>query len=119
MVENSTLHKMFGGFEVEADRLSLTQAQIKQFVKQYPDCLKKGGNGTFFCSRLAVNFSSQPCIFSQTVASGCARAASRSIASSWPRSVIDWWFRGWRSKLNPQHIAVKSSRGFLSIQRRE
>ena len=37
MVENITLHKMFSGFEVEADRPSLTQAQIKQFVKRYPD----------------------------------------------------------------------------------
>jgi hypothetical protein len=33
---------------VEAVHLSLTQAQIKQFVKRYPDWLKKGGNGTFF-----------------------------------------------------------------------
>src|ERR1700730_2065251 len=32
MVENITLHKMFDGFEVEADHLSLTQSQIKQFV---------------------------------------------------------------------------------------
>jgi hypothetical protein len=63
MVENITLHKMFGGFEVEADQLSLTQAQIKQFVRRYPDWLKKGGNGTFFCSRFAVNFSSRPYIF--------------------------------------------------------
>jgi hypothetical protein len=45
MVENITLHKMFGDFEVEADHLSLTQTQIKQFVKRYSDWLKKGGNG--------------------------------------------------------------------------
>jgi hypothetical protein len=56
MVENSTLHKMFGGFEVEADRLSLTQAQTKQFVKQYPDWLKKGGNGTFFLFKVGSEF---------------------------------------------------------------
>jgi hypothetical protein len=38
--------------------------------------------------------------------SGGARAPLfRSIASSWARSVIDWWFRSWRSDLNPQHIA--------------
>jgi hypothetical protein len=45
MVENLTFHKMFGGFEAEAVHLSLTQAQIKQFVKRYSDWLKKGGNG--------------------------------------------------------------------------
>ena len=56
MVENITLHKMFGGFEVEADRLSLTQAQIKQFVKRYPDWLKKGGNGTFFLFKVSSEF---------------------------------------------------------------
>ena len=48
MVENLMFHEMFGGFEAEADHLSLTQAQIKQFVKRYPDWLKKGGNGTIF-----------------------------------------------------------------------
>jgi hypothetical protein len=56
MVENVTLHKMFGGFEVEADRLSLTQAQIKQFVKRYPDWLKKSGNGTFFLFKVGSEF---------------------------------------------------------------
>jgi hypothetical protein len=48
MVENITLHEMLDGFEVETEHLSLTQGQIKQFVKRYPDWLKKGGNGTFF-----------------------------------------------------------------------
>jgi hypothetical protein len=56
MVENSTLHTMFGGFEVEADRLSLTQAQTKQFVKQYPDWLKKGGNATFILFKVGSEF---------------------------------------------------------------
>jgi hypothetical protein len=56
MVENVTLHEMFGGFGVEADRLSLTQAQIKQFVKRYPDWLKKGGNGTFFLFKVGSEF---------------------------------------------------------------
>jgi hypothetical protein len=48
MVRDSTFQEMFGGFGVALDRLTLTQAQIKQFVKRYPNWLKKGGNGTFF-----------------------------------------------------------------------
>jgi hypothetical protein len=56
MVENITLHEMFDGFEVEADHLSLTQAQIKEFVKRYPDWLKKGGNGTFFLFKVESEF---------------------------------------------------------------
>jgi hypothetical protein len=56
MVENVTLHKMFGGFEVEADHLSLTQAQIKHFVERYPDWLKRGGNGTFFLFKVGSEF---------------------------------------------------------------
>ena len=47
---------MFGGFEVEADQLSLLQAQIKQFVMRYPDWLKKGGNGTFFLFQVGSEF---------------------------------------------------------------
>jgi hypothetical protein len=39
---------MFGSFGVAVDRLALTQAQIKQFAKRYPNWLKKGGNGSFF-----------------------------------------------------------------------
>jgi hypothetical protein len=41
---------------VGLDFLALTQAQIKQFAKRHSDWLKKGGNGTFFCSRSATNF---------------------------------------------------------------
>jgi len=48
MVRDSTFQEMFGGLGVAFDQLALTQAQIKQFVKRYPDWLKKGGNGTFF-----------------------------------------------------------------------
>ena len=43
-------------FEVAADQLSLTQAQIKQFVRRYPDWLKKGGNGTFFLFKVGSEF---------------------------------------------------------------
>jgi hypothetical protein len=48
MVRDSTFQEMFGGFGVALDRLALTQAQIKQFARRYPDWLKKGGNGTLF-----------------------------------------------------------------------
>jgi hypothetical protein len=48
MVRDGTFQEMFGGFGVAVSRLVLTQAQIKQFAKRYPDWLKKGGNGTFF-----------------------------------------------------------------------
>jgi hypothetical protein len=41
---------------VEADQLSLTQAQIRLFVRRYPDWLKKGGNGTFFLFKVGSEF---------------------------------------------------------------
>jgi hypothetical protein len=56
MVRDSTLQEMFGGFDLPLDRLALTQAQIKQFVKRYPDRLKKGGNGTFFLFEVGKEF---------------------------------------------------------------
>jgi hypothetical protein len=48
MVSNSTFQEMFGSFGVALERLALTQAQIKQFVRRYREWLKRGGNGTFF-----------------------------------------------------------------------
>jgi hypothetical protein len=48
MVRDSTFQEMFGSFGVAVDRLALTQAQIKQFAKRYPNWLKKDGNGCFF-----------------------------------------------------------------------
>jgi len=56
MAKNCTFQDMLGGFGVGLDFLALTQAQIKQFAKRHSDWLKKGGNGTFFCSRSATNF---------------------------------------------------------------
>jgi hypothetical protein len=56
MVRDSTLQEMFGGFDVKLDRLALTQAQIKQFVKRYHNWLKKGGNGTFFLFQVGNEF---------------------------------------------------------------
>lgn len=56
MVRDSTFQEMFGGFGVPLDRLALTQAQIKKFVKRYPDSLKKGGNGTFFLFKAGNEF---------------------------------------------------------------
>ena len=55
MVRDSTFREMFG-FGVPLDRLALTQAQIKQFVKHYPDWLKEGGNGTFFLFKVGNEF---------------------------------------------------------------
>jgi hypothetical protein len=46
MVRGSTFQEMSGSFGVAVDRLALTQAEIKQFAKRYPNWLKKGGNGT-------------------------------------------------------------------------
>jgi hypothetical protein len=56
MIRDSTFHELFGGFGVALDSLALTQAQIKQFAKYYPDWLKKGGNGTFFLFRIGDEF---------------------------------------------------------------
>jgi len=56
MVRDSSFQEMFGGFGVALDRLILTQAQIKQFVKRYPDWLKKDGNGTFFLFKVGNEF---------------------------------------------------------------
>jgi hypothetical protein len=56
MTQDSTFREMFGSFGVPLACLSLTQAQIKQFVRLYPDWLKKGGNGTFFLFNAASSF---------------------------------------------------------------
>jgi hypothetical protein len=48
LVTDSSFKEMFSGFGIELDSLSLTQAQIKQFVVRYAGWLKKDGNGTFF-----------------------------------------------------------------------
>jgi hypothetical protein len=52
MVTDSSFKEMFGGFDLALDSLSLTQAQIRQFVVRYPQWLKKGGNGTFFLTQV-------------------------------------------------------------------
>jgi hypothetical protein len=56
MIRDSTFQEMFGSLGVALDRLILTQAQITQFVKRYPDWLKKGGNGTFFLFKVGDEF---------------------------------------------------------------
>lgn len=48
VVSNSTFQEMFCSLGIPLDRLALTQAQIKQFVRRYREWLKRGGNGTFF-----------------------------------------------------------------------
>jgi hypothetical protein len=47
---------MFDSFGLALDRLTFTQAQIKQFAKRYTDWLKKGGNGTFFLFQVGQEF---------------------------------------------------------------
>jgi hypothetical protein len=56
MVRNSTFQEMFGSFAIPIDSLALTQAQIKQFARLYPNWLKKGGNGTFFLFKVCNKF---------------------------------------------------------------
>jgi hypothetical protein len=56
LVTDSSFKEMFGGFGIELASLSLTQAQIKQFVVRYPQWLKKGGNGTFFLTQVGGEF---------------------------------------------------------------
>jgi len=80
---------LFGGFGVALDSLALTQAQIKQFAKYYGDWLKKGGNGTFFCSMLATNFLWQQRTSSRTVVLVCACAALLLSEFSEHKSVTD------------------------------
>jgi hypothetical protein len=56
MARDGTFQELFGDFGVEADWLSLTQAQIGQFVKHHPDWLAPGGNGTFFLFKARNEF---------------------------------------------------------------
>jgi hypothetical protein len=56
MVRDSTLQEMFGSFGIPIDFLALTQAQIKQFARFYPNWLKRGGNGTFFLFKVGSEF---------------------------------------------------------------
>jgi hypothetical protein len=56
MARDSSFREMFGSFGVALDSLVLTQAQIKQFVARYRDWLKKGGNGTFFLTKVGNEF---------------------------------------------------------------
>lgn len=56
MVRDSTFQEMIGGFGAAFEHLALTQAQITQFVRRYPDWLKKGGNGTFFLFKAGGEF---------------------------------------------------------------
>ena len=56
MVRDSTLQEMFGSFARPIDFLALTQAQIKQFARLYPNWLKRGGNGTFFLFKVGSEF---------------------------------------------------------------
>jgi hypothetical protein len=65
------LHPFNTLISVEADQLSLTQAQIKQFVRRYPDWLKKGRNGTFFLFKVGSEFFKILPNYSQNHTIGC------------------------------------------------
>ena len=54
LAQDGAFAELFGDFGVEPDYLTLTQAQIKQFVKLYPHWLKSGGNGTFFLFKIGT-----------------------------------------------------------------
>jgi hypothetical protein len=56
MLRDSTLQELFGSFGIPLNSLALTQAQIKQFARLYPNWLKKGGNGTFFPFQVGSEF---------------------------------------------------------------
>jgi hypothetical protein len=56
LARDSSFSQMFGSFGLALDSLALTQAQIKQFVSRYPGWLKKGGNGTFFLTKVRSEF---------------------------------------------------------------
>jgi hypothetical protein len=88
MVRDATFQEMFGGFAAAVSRLTLTQAQIKQFVRRYPDWLKKGGNGTFFLFKVDTQFLSQPYIYSPMAVLACVYVALRLSAFSEHRNVI-------------------------------
>ena len=76
MVRDSTFEELFGGFGVALDALTLTQSQIKQFVKYNRDWLKKGGNGPFFLFKAGNEFLWQQRTSSRTVVLVFACAAS-------------------------------------------
>lgn len=56
MKRDSSFKEMFYEFGLALDSLTLTQAQIKQFVTCYPTWLKRGGNGTFFLTKVRGDF---------------------------------------------------------------
>jgi hypothetical protein len=56
LAQDGAFAELFGDFGVEPVCLSLTQAQIKQFVKHHPRWLKPGGNGTFFLFKSCTEF---------------------------------------------------------------
>jgi len=88
MVWDATFQEMFSDFAAVIGHLTLTQAQIKQFVRRYPDWLKKGGNGTFSYSKLTRSFLSQPRIYSPMAVLACVYVALRLSAFSEHRNVI-------------------------------
>lgn len=56
MVKNATFIQMFGSFGTDLDKLCLTQHQIKNFCKKYPNWLRQNGNATFFLFKVEDQF---------------------------------------------------------------
>jgi len=48
MTQDATFAQMFGSLGTDLDKLYLTQHQIKNFCKKYPDWLRSDGFATFF-----------------------------------------------------------------------
>ncbi len=56
MAKDTTFAEIFGSLGQNLDRLCLTQAQIKNFVKKHRNWLRTDGYGTFFLFKSKNNF---------------------------------------------------------------
>lgn len=56
MIKNGTFAQLFGSLSGDIDKLCLTQAQIKGFVRKYRQWLRNDGSATFFLFKSYGNF---------------------------------------------------------------
>jgi len=56
LVEDGTFAQMFGSLGTDLDKLCLTQSQIKNFCKKYPQWLRQNGYATFFLFKVEDQF---------------------------------------------------------------
>ncbi|MFA6251305.1 MAG: hypothetical protein WC603_01625 [Candidatus Paceibacterota bacterium] len=56
LVKDGTFAQMFGSLGTDLDKWCLTQAQIKNFCKKYPNWLRKDGYVTFFLFKVEDHF---------------------------------------------------------------